>query len=68
MRVQYNEYERREQREIERKRREIERREIERREIERREIERREPDLLVTHHILECRATLLFEILIELLH
>lgn len=67
MRVQYNEYERREQREIERKRREIERREIERREIERRE-ERREPDLLVTHHILECRTALLFEILIELLH
>lgn len=63
MRVQYNEYERREQREIERKRREIERREI-----ERREIERREPDLLVTHHILECRTALLFEILIELLH
>lgn len=63
MRVQYIEYERREQREIERKRREIERREI-----ERREIERREPDLLVTHHILECRTALLFEILIELLH
>lgn len=62
MRVQYNEYERREQRGIERKRREIERREIERRE------ERREPDLLVTHHILECRTALLFEILIELLH